>query len=277
MLTRPIPRTNEALPVVGCGTYRGFDVSERSAEYGRLSEVIGELLRAGGSVLDSSPMYGRAEAITGRLLEAAGARDRAFVATKVWTSGRAAGIRQMEQSLALLRTSRVDLMQVHNLLDWRTHLDTLAGWKADGRTRYVGVTHYHAGAHAELEAVLRQTDVDFVQLDYSLEDRAAEERLLPVALDRGIAVLVNLPFGGGRFLHALSAQPLPPFAVALRASSWSQLLLKFVLAHPAVTCVIPGTGDPEHMASNAAAGAESAASDLDVRQELLAWLARTRA
>src|SRR5262245_27844983 len=184
MQARPIPRTNEALPVIGCGTYRGFDVSERSPEYAQLSGVVEALLGAGGSVLDSSPMYGRAEAITGQLLEAAGVRERAFVATKVWTSGRAAGIRQMEQSLALLRTSHVDLMQVHNLVDWRTHLDTLAGWKAEGRTRYVGVTHYHSGAHAELEAVLQQTDVDFVQLDYSLEDRAAEQRLLPIAIER---------------------------------------------------------------------------------------------
>jgi diketogulonate reductase-like aldo/keto reductase len=277
MLTRPIPRTHEPLPVIGCGTYRGFDVSERSAEYARLSDVVGVLLSAGGSVLDSSPMYGRAEAVTGRLLEGAGARARAFLATKVWTSGRAAGIRQMEQSLTLLRTPCVDLMQVHNLVDWRTHLDTLAGWKADGRTRYVGVTHYHSGAHAELEAVLRQTDVDFVQLDYSLEDRAAEAHLLPVAIDRGIAVLVNLPFGGGGLLQRLAPQPLPSFAAALGVTSWSQLLLKFVLAHPAVTCVIPGTGNPEHMASNAAAGESAAPSGLDVRRELLGWLARARA
>lgn len=274
MQTRPIPKTNEALPVVGCGTYRGFDAGERSAEYARLSEVVAALLDAGGSVLDSSPMYGRAEAVTGKLLEAAGARERAFVATKVWTSGRADGIRQMEQSLALLRTKHVDLMQVHNLVDWRTHLDTLAGWKADGRTRYVGVTHYHAGAHAELEAVLRQTDVDFVQLDYSLEDRAAEQRLLPLASERGIAVLVNLPFGGGGLLRELAREPVPSFAPAAGAHSWSQLLLKFVLGHPAVTCVIPGTSNPDHMASNAAAGDGHFA---EARQELLAWLSRGRA
>jgi diketogulonate reductase-like aldo/keto reductase len=273
MQTRLIPRTNEALPVVGCGTYRGFDVSERSAEYSRLTEVVGVLLGAGGSVLDSSPMYGRAEAIMGRLLEAAGARERAFLATKVWTHGRAEGIRQMERSLSLLRTDHVDLMQVHNLVDWRTHLDTLAGWKADGRTRYVGVTHYHPGAHAELEAVLLQADVDFVQLDYSLEDRAAERRLLPLATERGVAVLVNLPFGGGGLLQRLSREPLPAFAAALGIATWSQLLIQFVLGHPAVTCVIPGTGDPEHMASNAAAGQ---GSWVEVREALLTWLERAR-
>jgi diketogulonate reductase-like aldo/keto reductase len=270
MQTRAIPGTGEALGVIGCGTYRGFDVGSGDAA-DRLPGVLDALLAAGGSVVDSSPMYGRAEAVTGRLLEEAGTRPRAFVATKVWTQGRAAGIRQMEQSLRLLRTDRVDLMQVHNLVDWQTHLDTLRGWRADGRTRYVGVTHYHAGAHAELEAVIARERVDFVQLDYSLEDRAAEDRLLPLAADRGIAVIANVPFGGGSLLRRLSRKPLPAFADAIGCGSWGQLLLKFVVGHPAVTCAIPGTGDPAHMADNAAAGTGDLA---EARAMILGWLGR---
>jgi aryl-alcohol dehydrogenase-like predicted oxidoreductase len=167
----------------------------------------------------------------------------------------------------------VDLMQVHNLVDWQTHLDTLAGWKKDGRVRYVGVTHYHSGAHGALAEALEQRPLDFVQLDYSLEDRSAEQRLLPLAAQRGVAVLVNLPFGGGSLLTKLSRQPLPDFAAAHGASSWATLLLRFVLGHPAVTCVIPGTGDPEHMASNAAAGQGDAS---EVRARLARWLERVR-
>jgi diketogulonate reductase-like aldo/keto reductase len=273
MQTRAIPSTGEPLPVIGCGTYRGFDVDVPSAGYRELARVLRALFDAGGSVLDSSPMYGRAEAVAGRLLAESGQRAQAFVATKVWTQGRAAGVAQMEESLRRLGTERVDLMQVHNLVDCQTHLDTLAAWKADGRVRYVGVTHYHSGAHAALADVLERRTLDFVQLDYSLEDRAAEQRLLPLAAQRGVAVLVNLPFGGGSLLAKLSRQPLPDFAAAHGASSWAELLLLFVLGHPAVTCVIPGTGNSEHMASNAAAGEGDAS---EVRARLSAWLERAR-
>jgi diketogulonate reductase-like aldo/keto reductase len=268
MQTRTIAKTGEALPLIGCGTYRGFDVSEPGPQYQRLRGVLGALFAAGGSVLDSSPMYGRAEAITGQLLAESRQRPRAFVATKVWTRGRVAGIEQMERSLQLLQVDHVDLMQVHNLVDCATHLDTLARWKAEGRTRYVGVTHYHSGAHAELATVMRNHDIDFVQLDYSLEDRAAEARLLPLALERGIAVLVNLPLGGGALVKRLAHQPLPTFAAALRCDGWPQLLLKFVLGHPAVTCAIPGTGNPDHMAANAAAADGDLAA---AREQILSW------
>ena len=258
MSTRPIPSTGEALPLVGCGTYRGFDV-DGAAALRPLSEVVATLLDEGPAMIDSSPMYGKAEAATGRVLEGLGRRGGAFVATKVWTRGRAAGVTQMEQSLRLLRTDHVDLMQVHNLVDVETHLDTLAGWKAEGRTRYVGVTHYHAGAFEDLEAVIRRHRLDFVQLNYSLEDRAAEARLLPQAVERGVAVIVNVPFGGGGLLRRLARQPLPDFAAGIGCRSWSQLLLKFVLGHPAVTCAIPGTANPVHMADNiAAAGGDLA-------------------
>jgi aryl-alcohol dehydrogenase-like predicted oxidoreductase len=265
---RPIPATGELLPVVGCGTYRGFDVAGDSAADQRLSGVLAALLDAGGSVIDSSPMYGRAEQVTGRLLAQTGARDRTFIATKVWTQGRAAGVAQMEESLRLLRTDRIDLMQIHNLVDWQTHLDTLAGWKAEGRVRYVGVTHYHSGAHADLARAIEREGIDFVQLNYSLEDRLAEGRLLPLARDRGVAVIVNVPFGGGRLVKELSREPLPDFAAEIGAKSWSHVLLKFVLGHPAVTCAIPGTGNPTHMVDNAAAGSGDLAT---ARERILAW------
>ena len=267
-LRRPIPSTGELLPVVGCGTYRGFDVDDGSKEYSRLGGVLGSLLDVKGSMIDSSPMYGRAEDVTGALLQRLGRQSDAFLATKVWTTGKASGITQMERSLKLLRTDHVDLMQVHNLVDMRTHLDTLAGWKAEGRTRYVGVTHYHSGAYRELEQALRGEQLDFVQLNYSLDDRAAEERLLPLAIQKGIAVIVNVPFGGGGLLKRLAREPLPDFAEMIGYRNWSQLLLKFVLGHPAVTCAIPGTGNPAHMAENMAA----ANGDLaEARNQILAW------
>jgi diketogulonate reductase-like aldo/keto reductase len=252
MLTRPIPASGEALPVVGCGTWQTFD--RAPGDRGPLAEVVRILFEAGGSVIDSSPMYGRSEDAVGDVLARLGSQDRAFLATKVWTRGKAAGIAQMQASMRLLREPVIDVMQVHNLVDWRTHLDTLAGWKAEGRVRYVGVTHYTESAHDDLEAVLRLNRLDFVQLDYSAADRAVERRLLPLAAERGIAVIVNQPFGGGGLLRSLLAQPLPPFAGEIGCETWAQLLLKFLLGHPAVTCVIPGTGRPEHMADNVRAG-----------------------
>ncbi|MGJ7509047.1 aldo/keto reductase [Variovorax sp. GT1P44] len=255
MNTRPIPSTHEALPVIGCGTWIGFDVAAGSAEYQRLPGVLDALFAAGGKVIDSSPMYGRAEAVTGDLLAAANQRPKAFLATKVWTSGRDAGIAQMEQSFARLRTDRIDLMQVHNLVDWRTHLKTLRGWKDKGRVRYIGITHYTASAYAEVEAALRAEKLDFLQINYSFDEREAAQHLLPLAAERGVAVIVNLPFGGGGLLRRLRDKPLPAWAGEIGCTSWAQVLIKFVLSHPAVTCTIPGTSRAEHMADNAAAGA----------------------
>lgn len=254
IVTRRIPVTGAALPVIGCGTYVGFDESPGTADYARLPGVLETLFAQGGSVIDSSPMYGRAEQTTGELLKQANSRQRAFVATKVWTSGREAGIRQMEESFRLLGVDRVDLMQVHNLLDWRTHLATLRDWKSSGRISYLGVTHYTASAYPQLESVLRAEKPDFVQLNYAIDEREAAQRLLPLAADLGIAVLVNRPFGGGGLLRRVRDRPLPAWAAELGATSWAQLLLKFVLSHPAVTCAIPGTSRPEHMADNLAAG-----------------------
>jgi aryl-alcohol dehydrogenase-like predicted oxidoreductase len=254
MQTRPIPSSGETLPVIGCGTYVGFDVGADTEKLKTLADVVRTLRNAGGKVFDSSPMYGRAEAVLGDLLAAAPDPERTFIATKVWTRGRQAGITQMERSFALLRIKRIDLMQVHNLLDWQTHLRTLRSWKQDGRIRYLGVTHYTSSAYDELEAVMRKETLDFVQLNYSLDDRAAERKLLPRAAERGIAILVNVPFGGGGLLRRLRNRPLPDWAAEIDCTSWAQILLKFVLAHPAVTCVIPGTGNPAHMADNCGAG-----------------------
>jgi diketogulonate reductase-like aldo/keto reductase len=255
MLTRPIPSTGEQLPVVGVGTWRTFDVGASAAERAPLAEVLRALVAAGGSVIDSSPMYGRSEAVVGDLLAADPAtRARVFLATKVWTQGREAGVDQMTLSMTLLKAAKLDLMQVHNLVDWRTHLATLRAWKAEGRIRYVGVTHYTEGALDELERVLRAERLDFVQLSYAADDRAAERRVLPLAAERGVAVLVNQPFGGGGLIRKLRDRPLPAFAAEIGCASWAQLLLKFLLGNPAVTCVIPGTSRPEHMRDNVRAG-----------------------
>ncbi|RZL66127.1 MAG: aldo/keto reductase [Variovorax sp.] len=252
--TRPIPSSQEPMPVIGCGTWIGFDHRPGSAEYQRLAGVLKALFDAGGQMIDSSPMYGRAEETTGELLSAAKTHERAFLATKVWTRGRAEGVAQMEQSFARLRAARIDLMQVHNLVDWRTQLATLREWKAAGRIRYIGITHYTASAYGDVEAVMRAQTLDFLQINYSLDQREAEKRLLPLAAERGIAVIANTPFGGGGLLRRLQGQPLPGWAAEIGCTSWAQVLLKFVLGQPAITCAIPGTSRPAHMADNAAAG-----------------------
>jgi len=269
MLTRPIPSTGAQLPVIGCGTWRGFDVGESARQRAALAGVLRALFDAGGSVVDSSPMYGRAEGVVGDLLAEAGTRDKAFLATKVWTSGKQAGIAQMLQSKQLLQTDRIDLMQVHNLLDWRAHLATLRAWKKEGRVGYLGVTHYTSSGYADLEAVMRAETLDFVQVNYALDDREAEKRILPLAADRGMAVLINRPFGGGGLLRRLAGKSLPEWATELGCRTWSQVLLKFVLSHTSSTCAIPGTSSPEHMRDNAEAG-KGLLPDTAMRARMLA-------
>jgi diketogulonate reductase-like aldo/keto reductase len=270
MLTRKIPSTGEALPVVGIGTYRGFDVRSSGKERAALGDVLDALISFGGSVLDSSPMYGRAEGVAGEILAAHHGHEKTFVATKVWTEGRSAGIDQMNRSMKLLRCERIDLMQVHNLVDWRTHLATLRAWKEEGRIRYLGITHYSSSAYGELEKIMRAETLDFVQLNYSLDDREAERRLLPLAAERDIAILVNLPFGQGSLFKNLRGKEVPLWIREAGCETWSQVLLKFVLAHRAVTCVIPGTGNPEHMAENCRAG-EGTMLEQDVVRKLVAF------
>lgn len=269
MNRRPIPSTGEPLPVVGCGTWRTFDVGDDAAAQARLAEVLKVLFAAGGSVIDSSPMYGSSEAVAGTLLTRLAAHQKAFVATKVWTEGREAGIAQMEESMRRLQQPRIDLMQIHNLLDWRTQLATLRDWKASDRIRYLGITHYTPGAFDEVEAIMRNEQLDFVQIDYSADDRAAENRILPLAAQRGIGVIINQPFGGGSLLGRMHDRPLPGWAQEIDCTSWAQVLLKFVLAHPAVTCVIPGTGRPEYMIDNVHAGI-GAYPDAALRKQIVA-------
>jgi diketogulonate reductase-like aldo/keto reductase len=271
MFTRTIPSSGEALPVIGLGTYKGFDVGSSGKDRTALKNVFPTLFSRGGSVIDSSPMYGRAEEVVGDLLAAQGSRQCAFVATKVWTEGRSAGINQMKRSMELLRCERIDLMQIHNLVDWRTHLATLRAWKEEGRIRYLGITHYTSSAYAELEKIMRAERLDFVQLNYSLDDREAERRLLPLAVERGLAVLVNLPFGQGRLFKTLRDKPVPPWMQEAGCETWSQVLLKFTLAHKAVTCVIPGTGNPDHMAENCRAGDGAMLEGSLVRKLVAHW------
>ena len=255
MLSRPIPSTGEEIPVIGLGTWPVFDVGADEGARRPLREVVRHLLDAGARMIDSSPMYGRAEGVTGDLLADLGERPRTFLATKVWTTGRDAGIGQMERSARLLRSNVIDLMQIHNLVDWRTHLATLRQMKEDGRIRYVGITHYTDRALAELAHILQtETGIDFVQCGYSLSARAAERELLPVAAARGVAVIVNQPLGQGRLVRRARGRPLPDWVRDFDCANWVQLLLKYILAEPAVTCVIPATRNPDHMTDNLAAG-----------------------
>jgi diketogulonate reductase-like aldo/keto reductase len=250
MHTRPIPSSGEQLPVIGLGTWSTFDVGDDDADRAPLQEVVRRFLAAGARVVDSSPMYGRAEAVAGELL--ANADTKAFVATKVWTRGKARGIAEMERSIRLL--GHVDLMQVHNLLDIDVHMPTLRAWKAEGRIRYLGVTHYQLAAFDDLETWIRSGTIDFVQLPYSIRVPEAEKRLLPAAADNGCAVLVMRPFEEGALFDAVRGKPLPDVAGELGCTSWAQLFLEWILGHPAVTCPIPATSKPEHVTDNLRAG-----------------------
>jgi diketogulonate reductase-like aldo/keto reductase len=254
LVTRAIPSTGETVPAVGLGTWRTFDVGPLPGQRDPLREVLRRFVELGGRLVDSSPMYGAAESVVGALATELGVLTSLFVATKVWTRGREDGIEQMERSLQRLRATPLDLMQVHNLVDWRTHLRTLREWKDAGRIRYLGVTHYTASAHAELERVMRDEPLDFVQLNYSLAEPQAERRLLPLARDRGIAVLVNRPYAEGAMFRRVRGRPLPPWAAEVGAATWGQFFLRWIVAHPAVTCVIPATSRPQHLVDNMAAG-----------------------
>jgi aryl-alcohol dehydrogenase-like predicted oxidoreductase len=255
LIKRSIPRSGEQLPVLGLGTYIVLDVPAGAPELAELKEVLKTFAAGGAKLIDSSPMYGRAEAVVGELLAATNLRDSVFLATKVWTSGRDAGIRQMQDSLRLMRTQRIDLMQVHNLLDLATHTKTLNEWKAAGTLRYVGITHYHAGAYRELEKLLKAREYDFVQFNYSLAEREAEQRLLAVAAETGTAVIINRPFAQGELFSKVKGREVPAWAAQFDCDSWAQFFLKYIIAHPAVTCVIPGTGKVRHMTDNLKAGA----------------------
>jgi len=254
MLTRVIPSSGEKLPVIGLGTWQAFDVDLATDNRRHLEEVLSLLVKLGGRVIDSSPMYGRAEEVIGELTAALGIRDKVFLATKVWTHGKENGIKSMERSMALLRTKRVDLMQVHNLVDVQTHLATLREWKQQGRIRYLGITHHEAGAFPDVEKIMRSEKLDFLQINYSLMEREAEERVLPLAQERGVAVIVNRPFGAGDLFGKVRSKPLPDWATEFDCRSWAQFFLKWIVGHPGVTCAIPATDKPGHLEDNMQGG-----------------------
>jgi len=254
MLTRSIPSSGEKLPVIGLGTWQAFDVGLTADSRRQLEEVLSLFVKFGGRVIDSSPMYGRAEEVIGDLTATLGILDKLFLATKVWTHGKESGIKSMERSMALLRTKRIDLMQVHNLVDVHTHLATLREWKEQGRIRYVGITHYEAGAFGEMEKLMRSEKLDFVQINYSLMEPQAEQSLLPLARERGIAVLANRPFGAGDLFDKVRSKPLPDWASEFDCRSWAQFFLKWIVAHSAITCAIPATNKPGHLEDNMQGG-----------------------
>lgn len=272
ILQRTIPRSGERLPAVGLGTWQTFDAGPKDPARTELGEVLRLLAELGGSVVDSSPMYGESERVVGDLSAGLGIRERLFLATKVWTSGRDAGIRQMEASFRLMRASRIDLMQVHNLLDVGTHMKTLRDWKAAGKIRYLGITHYHSGAYADLERLVKTKDYDFVQFNYSMDEREAEARLLPLCADSGTAVLVNRPFSQAGLFGKVRGKPLPPWTKEFDCASWAQFFLKYILSHPAVTCVIPGTRRVAHLRDNLQAGV-GRLPDPALRRRMVEYLA----
>ncbi len=254
MLTRPIPSTGEAIPVIGLGTWQVFDVGGDPAARAPLRDVLRAFYAGGGRVIDSSPMYGASESVVGVLSAEAGLLGKLFVATKVWTSGREAGIQQMETSFKRLRVERMDLMQIHNLVDVGVHTKTLADWKAKGRVRFIGITHYSASAYAEVEKWLKTGAYDFLQINYSLAERESAERLLPLARERKVAVIANRPFAEGAMFRKVRGKSVPDWAKEAGMASWAQYFLKWIVSHPAVTCVIPGTGRADHLADNLGAG-----------------------
>jgi diketogulonate reductase-like aldo/keto reductase len=235
---------------VGLGTWQAFDVAGDAAGTAQAREALKALVELGGRVIDSSPMYGSAESVVGQLASELGMKAKLFVATKVWTSGKQAGIRQMEDSMRKLRVERLDLMQVHNLVDAETHLATLRQWKKAGRVRYLGVTHYNAGAHGDLETAIKAGDIDFVQVNYSLAEPDADRRLLAAAAASRTAVIVNRPFAEGAMFGRVKGKALPEWAKEIGCTTWAQFFLKWILGHLAVTCVIPGTRNPQHVADN---------------------------
>lgn len=271
IITKLIPRTDESLPVIGLGTWQTFDVGRSESERAPLREVLREFARLGGRVIDSSPMYGQSERVVGELAAELKLDNQLFIATKVWTSGREAGIRQMEESLQRLRAKRMDLMQIHNLVDWRTHLNTLLRWKKEGKIRYIGITHYTASAYDQLARILDSEELDFVQLNYSIAEREAERRLLPLAADRRVAVLVNRPFAQAQLFSKVRGKPVPAWAKEIGCASWAQFFLKFVVSHPSVTCAIPATSKVHHLVDNMQAGT-GRLPDAKIRQRMAKYV-----
>ena len=254
MLKRPIPSTGELLPCVGLGTWQTFDVGPSPVSRADVKEVLRLFAEMGGTLIDSSPMYGQSEEVVGDLSVALGLQKKLFMATKVWTHGEGAGIKQMQTSMQEMQSNPIDLMQIHNLVDWQTHLKTLRKWKEEKRIRYIGITHYLVSAFDDLERIIKTEKLDFVQLNYNIVTRQAANRLLPLAADKGVAVIVNKPFESGSLFSAVKDKPLPEWAKDFDCQTWGQFFLKYILGHPAITCVIPATAKPKHLTDNMQAG-----------------------
>jgi aryl-alcohol dehydrogenase-like predicted oxidoreductase len=268
VLRRPIPSSGEMLPVIGVGTAVVYNLDESDARFPLLVDTLRTFLAQGGAVIDTAPSYGRAEKCVGEILRRTGGRDQAFLATKIGSSGEQAGADSAAASLRNLGTDRLDLLQVHNIRDSAVNLRTIRRLKDEGKVRYVGITTSFEGDYAEYERIMRRERLDFIQIDYALDNRKAEERILPLARESGVAVLVNLPFGRGRLFNKARGRPLPPWAAEFDCTGWAQFFLKFVLAHPAVTVVIPGTDRPEYAVDNLNA-ARGRVPDAQMRQRIV--------
>ena len=269
-ILKKIPSSNEMIPAIGVGTSRTFDALGDTELMQNLSRVLQIFFNSGGSLIDSSPMYGSAEAVIGKLLKQIQNKQNLFAATKVWTDGKEEGIEQMEHSRQLWGIKRFDLIQIHNLRDWKTHYKTLTQMKEQGKIRYIGVTTSHGRFHTELETLLKTLKFDFLQLTYNMANRTAENRLLPIAQDKDIAVIVNRPYQRGYLFNQVKGKKLPAFAKELNITSWGQYFLKFIISHPAVTCAIPATSKAKHMLDNMAAQLGTL-PDKTLRNEMLRY------
>ena len=250
MARRIIPSTGELLPVIGLGTSRVFDTDLNERSLNPRKEIVKALLDHGGSLIDTSPMYGKAEEVTGKIAQDLKVNDRLFLATKVWIEGKEAGEIQMKESSKKLNKAVIDLMQIHNLLDWQTHIKTLYDWKEQGKINYIGISHFRSNAFSQIEKIITKERIDFAQFNYSLQEREAEKRLLPLCKERGVATLINRPFMRGKLFKAVARKKLPNWAYEYNINTWSQFFLKFILANPGVTTIIPATSDPSHMVDN---------------------------
>ncbi|MCF2505043.1 aldo/keto reductase [Dyadobacter sp. CY107] len=271
MLQRAIPASGEKIPVIGLGSWQQFDVGQTAAERTPLKEVLKKMEELGGKLIDASPMYGRSEEVIGELTTELKNNDRFFFATKVWTTGKQEGIDQMNDSFKKMGRKKMDLMQVHNLQDWQTHLKTLKDWKVQGKVKYIGVTHYTDSAHSRLEQIVKSKEIDFVQFNYSIRSRNAEKSLLNAAKDSGVAVIINEPFEQGALFRAVKGKELPAFAADYGINSWAQYFLKYIISHEAVTCAIPGTSDVKHLVDNLGAGLGKL-PDAAGRKKMVEWI-----
>jgi aryl-alcohol dehydrogenase-like predicted oxidoreductase len=267
LIERAIPSSGERLPVIGLGTARRWEAVTAPAERALLREVLRRFAERGGKVIDTAPSYGTAEATVGDLVADLGIRTSLFVATKVGATGREAGLREIEASFQRLRTPRIDLIAVHNLRDTATQLRTLRELKQAGRIRYVGVTTSFPRQYPDFERTMRAEPLDFIQVDYALDNRGAASIILPLAADRGMAVMINLPFGRGRLFRAVQGRELPPWASSFDCASWAQFFLKYVVSHPAVTCCVPGMAKVEYVLDNVG-GAHGRLPDAATRKRM---------